>query len=56
LSLPKVVNGGIIAGHDYLGYESVQNAVDLFCMSFGFELHIVPDEEPAMASFWFRKP
>lgn len=55
LSYPKVVSGGIISGHDYLGYSSVNRAVNDFCKQMDLEINIVPDEEPAMASFWVRK-
>lgn len=56
LSYPKVVSGGIISGHDYLGYPTVNQAVNAFCKARGLEINIIPDEEPAMASFWVRKP
>jgi hypothetical protein len=56
LSLPKVVSGGIISGHDYLGYISVNKAVHDFCDPQHLEIHVVPDEESSMSSFWFRKP
>ena len=56
MSIRKVIPGGVIAGHDYLGYPSVHNAVNDFCKNCGYEINVVPDEEPAMASFWFRKP
>jgi len=55
LSYPKVVMGGIISGHDYLGYPSVNRAVNEFCKKRGLEINVVPDEEPAMASFWCIK-
>ena len=56
MSFKKVVSGGIISGHDYLGYPSVNRAVNDFCKNCGYEIHVVPDEEPAMASFYFIKP
>jgi hypothetical protein len=55
LSYPKVVTGGIISGHDYLGYPSVYNAVNDFCKNMALDINIVPDEEPSMASFWLIK-
>lgn len=57
LSFPKVVSGGIISGHDYLNMSyGVHKAVNDFCNNTGFVINIIPDEEPAMASFWVRKP
>jgi hypothetical protein len=57
LSFPKVVSGGIISGHDYLNLSyGVNKAVNDFFKEKGLEINIVPDEEPAMASFWVRKP
>jgi hypothetical protein len=56
LSFPKVVSGGIISGHDYLNMSyGVNKAVNDFCKSKGLQINLVPDEEPAMASFWFIK-
>lgn len=56
MSIPKVVSGGIIAGHDYLNMSyGVNRAVNEFCKTRGLIIHTVPDEEPAMASFWFQK-
>jgi hypothetical protein len=55
-SIPKVVKGGIVAGHDYLNESyGVRRAVDLASKN-RWEVHVIPDEEPAMASFWFRIP
>lgn len=56
LSYTKVVAGGIISGHDYLGYPSVYSAVNDFAKQMGVTINLIPDEEPAMASFWFVKP
>jgi hypothetical protein len=51
----KVVPGGIISGHDILNPAyGVKKAVEEFCEG-RFELNIIPDEEPAMASYWFLK-
>lgn len=53
---PKVVNGGIISGHDFLNMTyGVNAAVKEFCEEMGFEINVIPDEEPHMASFWFVK-
>jgi hypothetical protein len=53
LWLPKLVTGGIMAGHDYLntGYE-VKSAVDDFCNG-KFKVHDIPEERPEQASFYF---
>lgn len=51
----KVVKGGIVSGHDFLNESyGVRKAVEEFCAG-RFEINVVPDEEPAMASFWFIK-
>jgi hypothetical protein len=57
LSYPKVVSGGIISGHDYLNPSyGVNKAVHDFCGPQHLEIHVVPDEDSSMSSFWFRKP
>lgn len=51
----KVVKGGIVAGHDFLNMVyGVNQAVKEFCEG-RFDINVVPDEEPNMASFWFVK-
>lgn len=56
LYYPKVVPGGIIAGHDFLNLSyGVNRAVKEFCKD-RFEINVVPDEHESMASFWFIKP
>lgn len=56
MSRQKLISGGIIAGHDYLNLSyGVNQAVNLYCKDRGIEINVVPDEEPAMASFWFRR-
>lgn len=53
---PKLVPGGIMAGHDYLndGY-GVRKAVTEFCEG-KYEIHLIPEnnEHPEYASFWFK--
>lgn len=51
--LPKLVPGGIMAGHDYLnaGYQ-VKEAVNDFC-SGKFKVSAIPEERPEQASFYF---
>lgn len=56
LSFKKVVSGGIISGHDYLGYPSVNRAVNDFCGNCGYKINIIPEDEPNNASFYFIKP
>jgi hypothetical protein len=52
---PKVVDGGIISCHDFLNLSyGVNKAVKEFCAG-RFEINLIPDEEEAMASCWFRK-
>lgn len=53
--LPKVVKGGVIAGHDYLNPAyGVNRAVKEFCEG-RFEINLIPDEDESMAGFWFLK-
>jgi hypothetical protein len=51
--LPKLVKGGIMAGHDYLneGYQ-VKAAVNDFCKG-RFKINVIPDHSPEQASFYF---
>lgn len=52
---PKVVNGGIIAGHDFLAVEyGVQMAVLDFCR-FRFNVHTIHEDKNEDAGFWFIK-
>lgn len=58
---PKVVPGGLIAGHDYEPTEHPHKVAaalgDFMASTFGAdlpELHTTTEEHPA--SFWFRKP
>ena len=53
---PKMKEGGIIAGHDVLNTSyGVRKAVEHFTGQRNIEWHIIEDEHPSMASFWFRK-
>lgn len=53
--VPKVVKGGIVALHDYLNTSyGVKEAVTEFCKD-KYDVIIIPDEEPAMASCYFIK-
>lgn len=51
--LPKLVKGGVMAGHDFLnnGYQ-VRPAVIDFCKS-RFKINVIPDYSPEQASFYF---
>lgn len=51
--LPKIVPGGIMAGHDYLNKDyQVKAAVNDFCNG-KFKIHVIPEERPEQASFYF---
>ena len=54
---PKVVTGGIIAGHDYLNVEGygANRAVNEFATG-RFDIVVIPENEPNNASFYFIKP
>lgn len=53
----KVKKGGIIAGHDYLNMSyGVHRAVTEFLENrTHISLHVIGEDEDAMASFWFIK-
>lgn len=53
--LPKLVSGGILAGHDYFGYPGVKRAVDEFAERKGWPLHFTPDGAPENTGFWVRR-
>jgi hypothetical protein len=54
---PKLVPGGLVAGHDYLGPGlTVKPAVDEFAARVGAEVCVIPENGPHDASFWFAKP
>ena len=52
---PKVVSGGIIAGHDYLCSDyDVERAVNDFAKG-RFEINVIPETNVNDAGFWFVK-
>lgn len=54
---PKLVPGGIYAGHDYLNPGlTVKPAADEFAAHVGAELHVLPEHKIDDASFYFLKP
>lgn len=53
--LPKLVPGGIMAGHDYLMPEyGVKEAVNDFAKS-KYKVHLIPENQKKDAGFWFKK-
>lgn len=51
---PKVVSGGVIAGHDYLmKHYGVHQAVHEFAHT---EVHLIPEHKNEDAGFYFTKP
>ena len=52
--LPKIVDGGIISGHDFNDLYGVEEAVTEFCKD-KFDLHVIADEDYSMRGFWFQK-
>lgn len=53
--LPKLVTGGIMAGHDYLSPDyGVEKAVNEFTNG-RFEVNTIPEEDIYNAGFWFIK-
>lgn len=56
---PKVIPGGVIAGHDYLNKTDygANRAINEFCKSNGItDIKVIPEDEPRNASFYFIKP
>lgn len=54
--LPKLKQGGIMAGHDYLCKDyGVEQAVHEFCQQHGYEVNTIPELSIENASFWFQK-
>lgn len=54
---PKVVKGGIVAGHDFLmSHYGVNRAVHEFADPYHLEVHTVPENKPDDAGFYFTKP
>ena len=64
---PKVRNGGLVAGHDYLDWTidqgavvnfGVKQAVTEFCVKNGYKLHLTTDdffEGVPYQTWWFKK-
>lgn len=53
--LPKLVKGGIMAGHDFLAPEyGVQQAVLDFTKG-KYKVHLIPEQHKSDAGFWFKK-
>lgn len=53
--LPKLVKGGICAGHDYLNQAyGVKRAVEDFTNG-KYEVHLIPEDKDEDAGFWFLK-
>jgi hypothetical protein len=53
--IDKVVDGGIISGHDFLNEAyGVKKAVERFCIN-RFEIYVIPEEDYVNASFLFFK-
>ena len=53
---PKLISGGIMAGHDFLNPDyGVQAAVYEFCNEHGIEVFTIQEDKEEDASFWFIK-
>lgn len=53
--LPKLVKGGIMAGHDFLAPEyGVQGAIKVFTKG-KYHVHLIPENEKKDAGFYFIK-
>lgn len=56
LYMPKVVDGGIIAGHDFVNPAyGVKEAVEEFCRG-KYEIFVIHERKPEDAGFYFIKP
>ena len=54
--LPKLVHGGIMAGHDFLGKAyGVERAVREFAEKYNYQVNLIEEDSPENASFWFQK-
>lgn len=54
---PKVVKGGVIAGHDYLTrHYGVNQAVHDFTNNINAKVHTIPENKNDDAGFYFIKP
>lgn len=53
----KVCSGGVVAGHDVLNNDyGVGKGLKEFCTEHNISYHIIPENEPNSASFYFIKP
>ena len=53
--LPKLKQGGIMAGHDFGNPAyGVEDAVRKFCDG-KYEVHVIPENSPENIGFWFQK-
>jgi len=53
---PKLVPGGIMAGHDYLNPRlTVQRAVDEFASKVGSVVYTIPEQDVNDSGFWFTR-
>jgi cephalosporin hydroxylase len=53
---PKVVKGGVIAGHDYLNEAyGVKKAVHDFCRQYQYGVFLIPENKDEDAGFYFIK-
>lgn len=54
---PKVMKGGVIAGHDYLmSHYGVNQAVHEFTNKIGVKVYTIPENKTDDAGFYFIKP
>jgi len=53
---PKVVSGGIIAGHDWADNNRASVAVKQFCKERNIEYFFLKNEGEEVADWWFVKP
>jgi hypothetical protein len=53
--VPKVIRGGVVAGHDYLNPAyGVKEAVQRFTLN-KYHVNLIPDISKLHAGFWFKK-
>lgn len=54
--VPKVKDGGYVAGHDFLNKAyGVNQAVHDFCRQHGYTVNTIPENKDEDAGFWFLK-
>lgn len=51
---PKLVHGGIMAGHDFFNYDGLKKAVVDFCRG-RFDINVLPEDKEEDAGFYFIK-